>query len=223
MIDHTSVMWLNICTTHTNCIIQSDVMRIGLQIICILLLGFTAGAQKASKKAVVLINGTPYLADVTPDGNITTTYQRINSYFASSESTANMVSRLSKIAEPTDSQIVFFEKEEEPVPSYTKENKVAILTGAEQYIGFSPDRALLQKAGVDQIRKISESYRAKAISSINVTSYHIGNYRSKSLARNRGNAVKDLLNAFGVSSSSISTQTQQGTSDTKVNFIHVTF
>lgn len=196
-------------------------MRTSIQIVCIFLLGLTASAQEASKKAVVLINGTPYLVDVTPDGNITTTYQRINSYFASSESTASMVSRLSKIAEPTDSQIVFFEKEEEPVPSFTEENKVPIFTGAEQYIGFSPDRALLQKAGVDQIRKIAESYRAKTISSINVTSYHIGNYRSKSLSRNRANAVKDLLGAFGVSDASISTQTIEGSSDTKVDFVQV--
>ena len=198
-------------------------MRTGLQIILIFLLGFTAGAQEASKKAVVLINGTPYLVDVTPDGNITNTYQRINDYFSTSESDASIVSRLSKTAVPSNNEIVFFEKEEEPVPSFTEENKAPILTGAEQYIGFSPDRALLQKAGVDQIRKIADSYRTKTISTINITSYHIGNYRSKSLARNRADAVKDLLHAFGVSNKNISTQTLLGSMETKVDFVHLTF
>lgn len=198
-------------------------MRTGLQVIFILFLGLTAVAQEASKKAVVLINGTPYLVDITPDGNITNTYQRINDYFSTPESDASIVSRLSKTAVPTNSKIVFFEKEEEPIPSFSEENKAPILTGAEQYIGFSPDRALLQKAGVDQIRKIADGYRTSTINSINVISYHIGNYRSKSLARNRADAIKDLLNAFGVSNSKISTQTVQGGADTKVDFVHVTF
>lgn len=198
-------------------------MKVGIQVICIFLLGFTAGAQEVSKKAVVLINATPYLVDVTPDGNITTTYQRINDYFSTSESDASLVSRLSKIAEPTDIKIAFFEKEEEPVPSFTKENQVPINISAEQYIGFSPNRALLQKKGVDQIRKIADGFRSKAIIAINITSYHIDNYRSRSLARNRAEAIKDLLNAFGVSKSNVSTQSIQGGSDTKVDFVHLTF
>ena len=205
------------------CIRQSDIMKVGIQIICIFLFVFTASAQKASKKAVVLINGTPYLVDVTPKGNITNTYQRINDYFSTSESDANMISRLSKIAEPTDIKIAFFEKEEEPVPSFTAENKVPINISAEQYIGYSPGRALLQKEGVDQIRKIAKAYRAKTISSIRITSYYLDTYRSRSLAQNRAEAIEDLLSAFGVTKSKISIQTLQGGSDTKIDFVHVTF
>ncbi len=202
---------------------QSEIMKVVIQIFSIFFLTYVADAQEVSKKAVVLINSTPYLVDVTPNGDITATYQRINNYFATAESDAILVSRLSKIAEPTDIKIAFFEKEAEPIPSFTEENKVPISISAEQYIGFSPDRALLQKTGVDQIRKIADSYRSKTINKISVTSYHIDNYRSRSLARNRAKAIKDLLSAFGVSKSQISTESVQGASNTKVDFVHLTF
>jgi len=186
-------------------------------------LSVSVGAQNTSKKAVVLINGKAFLVDVTPKGNITTTYQRIDNYFSTSESHDLLVDRLSKTAEPTDSKIVFFEKENEPIPSFSEENKVNIDIGTQQYIGFSPERALLQKAGVDQIRKVAKSYRSRRISNINITSYHADNYRSRSLARNRVQAIKDLLHAFGVALSSISTQTLLGNADTKVDFVNISF
>ncbi|MEL6122893.1 MAG: hypothetical protein AAFR14_04165 [Bacteroidota bacterium] len=177
-----------------------------------------------TKKAIVLINGTAYLVDVNESGNIINTYQRIENYFSTSESHESLLARLSDGAVSDDgSKIVFYEKEVEPIPSYTIENKQPVETGTAQYLGFSPKRALLQTEAVQQIRKISESYQAGTISSIMIESYHRDDYRSRALARNRAAAIRDLLSAFGTDVSIISTMTPYALPDTKYDFVKVSF
>lgn len=175
-------------------------------------------------KAIVLINGEAYLVDVTPNGNIVTTYQKINNYFKSSESHQSILTRLSG-GKPSanGNSIVFYEKESEPVPTYSEENKTPISSGSAQYLGFSPRRALLQKAAVDQIRKIADQHRAGTISAINISSYHQDTYESRALARNRNQAVRDLLHAFGTPLSAISEEMPFGGTGVKSDYVRVQF
>ena len=189
----------------------------------LLLYGTTCLAQDEPFKAIVLINGVAYLVDVTPKGDITTTYQKVENYFQSQESHASIMRRMLKDPQPQGEGIAFYDKEVEPVPSFTDENKRPIDVGNDQFIGFSPGRALLLKIAVDQIRKIGNSYRNKDISSISITSFYNDNYRSRSLARNRAKAINDLLIAFGVSQNQIFTNSILGGPDAKVDFVNIGF
>ena len=175
-------------------------------------------------RAVVLINGDAFLVDVKQNGDIVKMYTEVEDYFTSSESHNSIVSRLSgsqpkEVATP----IVFYEKEEEPVVSFTAENADPIAIGNQHYLGFTPGRALLLKKAVDQIRNISKAYRAGTISTIAITSYSAGTYRSRSLSRNRANAIRDLLGAFGVNKSIVSTSSVEGDASTKIDFVRLTF
>jgi len=159
-----------------------------------------ASAQ-SSVRTVVLINGEPYLAEVSTNGDILQRYQKVDNYFSTKESHGSIVSRLSKQAQPTGEPIVLFEKEAEPVPSYTEENKAPILTGESQYIGFSPDKAILTKSAVD----------------------HVDSYRSRSLARNRARGIKELLGAFGTTRNKVNFEIRDASFGTKVDFVQVVF
>lgn len=213
--------WLNICSSTRNITITA--MNRWILFLITSIMGLSVHAQEAPIKAVVLINGAAHLVDVSRDGNISNVYQRIDNYFTTKEGHASIVKRLSKDAQPDGSQIAFFNKEEEPLPSFTEENKLPVKIDGQQYIGFSPGRALLQKAGVDQIRKIAKGYRNGGISAIRIDSYYEDNYRSKSLARNRAQAIKDLLQAFGMPEVNIATSTAQGSIEVKVDFVQLSF
>ncbi len=175
-------------------------------------------------KAIVLINGEAYLVDVTAKGNIITTYQKIENYFRTNESHNSLLTRLSNGAVSDDAKtIVFYEKETEPIKSYSIENNTPIITGNAQYIGFSPRRAILKDAAVNQVRKIAKGYEQGIILNIQVTSYHKDSYVSRALARNRAKAITDLLHAFGVPKSIIKSASPYGGKETKDNFVNVSF
>lgn len=180
-------------------------------------------AQDDSIKAIVLINGRAHLVDVMPNGDITTVYQEITNYFASSESHTSIMRRLIPGARSESGNIVFYEKEAEPIPSFTEENRRPVEIGNEQYIGFSPGKALLLKPAVDQIRKIANAYKASDIKTISIASFYRDNYRSRSLARNRAQAITDLLVAFGVRKTVISSNQFEALQDTKVDFVQLSF
>lgn len=180
-------------------------------------------SQDSTIRTIVLINGEPFLVDVLPNGDITAQYQKVDNYFSSSESHDNILARETKKDSQPSSSLVFFENEEEPVVPFTEENLAPILPGNEQYIGFSPGKAILQKAAVDQIRKISKEQRGGLFRLIGIRSYNRNNFRSRALSRNRAKAIKDLLIAFGVPENQIASQTLEGTSETKVDFVQVSF
>jgi len=188
-----------------------------------ILITHLVNGQEDSFKEVILINGTAYLAELTPKGDILQTYQKIDNYFSSTESHKNLVTRLSRNPEPSGISIILYESEQEPIPSFTAENKKPVTTENDQYIGFSPDRALLLKAAVDQIRRIAKSHRDGGIALTSITSYHIDDYRSRSLARNRAKAIKDLLHAFGVKKDVVSFSLDTVSPDTKVDFVRLSF
>ena len=180
-------------------------------------------SQAESQKAIVLINGSPYLVDVTEKGNILTIYQEVQNFFTSSASPKSLLASASANAVKQSGGFVFFENEEEPVPSFSVENEQPITYGNDQYIGFSPERALLLKKAVDQIRRISEAVGDGTIRQIKITSFHKDTFRSRSLARNRASAIKDLLGAFGVSNAIIDVVQNKGEEGTKFDFVEVSF
>ena len=194
-----------------------------LSVLLLAFLSICGRAQDDVMKAIVLINGDAFLVDVLENGDITTIYQEVKNYFKSGESHESMMRRLVPGARSKEGNLVFYEKEAEPVPSFTKENKRKIVTGNQQYIGFSPNKALLLKPAVDQIRKIAEAYTSSSIQVIDISSYHDNSYRTKALARNRAKAIKDLLVAFGVKPSAIGTSEFAGGKDTKIDFVQLQF
>jgi len=180
-------------------------------------------AQSSQVRTVVLINGVPYMVDISPRGDILQRYQRVDDYFTAKESHESIVPRLSQEPTITGSSIVLYEKEEEPIPSFTEENKLPILSGASQYIGFSPDKAVLTKAAVDQIRTIADQHQEGQINNIQIVSYHVDSYRSRSIARNRARGIKELLGAFGTSRDKVGFEIRDASVGTKVDFVVVTF
>ncbi len=194
-----------------------------MMMIAFLISGAYLNAQEDPVRTIVLINGNAHLVDVAVNGDLVAIYQRVEGLFTSGESTTSIIDRLSKDQPAPSGQIVFFEKEEEPIPSFSEENKQPIITGSSQYIGFSPERALLLNTAVDQIRKIADQFEVGVVQSITVISYHLDNYRSRSLARNRAKAIKDLLMAFGVNGLNISTLTSAVSPDSKLDFVQVKF
>lgn len=212
-----SIFELQASRLKTICMIRSVLL------VFFMVIGSVSKGQETPIRTIVLINGKPFMADLTEKGDLIEIFQKVDNYFTTRESHNAMVTRLSKIATPQASQIVFFEKEEEPVLSFSAENTRPITYGNSQYIGFSPGRALLLKAAVDQIRRISDSYRKGEIQSISVTSFQNPSFRSRSLARNRAKAIRDLLGSFGVPNSVVQTQNIKVTPDAKVDFVQVKF
>jgi len=194
-----------------------------LAILLLLTCALAIQAQAQQIRTVVLINGVPYMADVSSNGDILQRYQKIDDYFTAPESHTSIVSRLSKTSEVTGPSIVLFEKQEEPTPSYTEENKAPILEGTSQYLGFSPQKAILTKTAVDQIRKIAEEYQAGLIGKIEILSYHHDNYRSRAIARNRARGIKELLVAFGTPYPNVDFDIRDASAGTKLDFVRVTF
>lgn len=180
-------------------------------------------SQSSTVRTVVLIDGIPYLADISTSGDILQQYQRIDDYFTTRESHNSIVSKLSERPEPTGESIVLFEKEKDPQPSFTQENKAPILTGESQYLGFSPDKAILTKSAVDQIRKIADQHPDGQIDNIFIVSYHIDSYRSRAIARNRARGIQELLVAFGAPRSQIDYEIRDASVGTKVDFVQVSF
>lgn len=176
-----------------------------------------------ASKSIVLINGAAQLVDLQSDGTIVAIYQAIPDYFTSSESHEQILARVSGKPVKASEGIVFYEKEEEPVPSFTEENKRPILTGASQFVGFSPGRAILTAGAVDQLRTIAKAFQAGSIADIAISSYHRDNYRSRSIARNRADAIRDLLGAFGVNKGIVSIAIPYGGPDVKVDFVRLEF
>ena len=192
-------------------------------IILLIFWSFALDAQTELIRTIVLINGLPYMVDVTEEGDILEIYQNVPEYFSSTSGHENLVQQYSKDLKPQIASITFFEKQEEPVPSFSEENSQPIILGNNQYIGFSPERAILLAAAVDQIRLISESFQRGEIRNISITSYHIDTYRSRSLARNRASAIKGLLEAFGMPKSLITARNIDVTPDAKLDFLKVEF
>ena len=182
-------------------------------------------AQSSPKTitTVVLINGDPVLVDLTEKGDITAIYQSIPEYFTTPKSHESIVAQASAVKPTSRGTLTAYSKETEPTPSYTVENTQPITAGADQYIGFSPIRALLLDNAVIQIRKISRSLRSGEISQVAITSYHNEDFRSKALSRNRADAIKDLLIAFGASASSISISSTPRGPDAKIDYVRLTF
>lgn len=191
----------------------------------IILIMFSSGltAQDDPIRTVVLINGVPFLADVSTEGDILHRYQQVDNYFTTKESHRSIVSRLSDSPEISGDPIAVFPKQEEPIPSFTEENKAPILSGEAQYIGFSPDKAILTKSAVDQIRKIADQYQAGQIGDILIISYHLDNYRARSLARNRARGIKELLSAFGTPREKVDFEIRDVSIGTKIDFVQVQF
>lgn len=192
-------------------------------ILFFLIYSFSANGQEELQKAIVLINGTAHLVDVSRNGDIVEIYQSIENYFTTQESHKSILTRLSKDPNASGKEIVLFEQEREPVPTFKNENTKPVEVGNDQYIEFSPGRALLRKLGVDQVRRITKNYQSGSIRKIDIVSYHDGTFRSKALARNRASAIQDLMIAFGVSKSDIGKSNTQGSKDTKLDYLRVSF
>ncbi len=182
-----------------------------------------AWSQSSTVRSVVLIDGIPFLADISSSGDILQKFQRIDDYFSTQESHNSIVSRLSESPQPAGESIVLFEKQKEPVPTFTEENKAPILTGENQYLGFSPDKAILTKSAVDQIRKIADQHQEGQINDIFIISYHLDSYRSRAIARNRARGVKELLGAFGTPRGQVDFEIRDASIGTKIDFVQVSF
>jgi len=180
-------------------------------------------SQSESRKSIALINGVAHLVDVAPNGDLLEIYQSIDNYFTSPESHQQILKKLVSNAVPQGRSIVLFEEEEEFQPSFTKENKEPVKVGNEQYVAFSPDKAILQKAAVDQIRKIARDYKAGGVNNITINSFAKDSYRSRALSRNRAKAIQDLLVAFGVSKRYVSSKSVPGDKETKIDYVQVLF
>lgn len=182
-----------------------------------------ASSQSESRKSIALINGVAHLVDVAPNGDLLEIFQSIDDYFTSPESHQQILKKLVSNAVPQGKSIVLFEEEKEFEPSFTKENKEPVKVGNEQYVAFSPDKAILQKPAVDQIRKIAQNYRTGGVNTIIINSFAKDSYRSRSLSRNRAKAIHDLLVAFGVSRRIISSKSVTGSNGTKIDFVQISF
>lgn len=180
-------------------------------------------SQSESSKSIALINGVAHLVEVAPNGDLLEIYQSIDDYFTSPESHQEILRKLSPGAVSQGKSIILFEDEQEFIPSFTKENKEPVKVGNEQYVAFSPDKAILQKPAVDQIRKIARNFKAGGVKNITINSFAKDSYRSRALSRNRAKAIQDLLVAFGVSNKIINSNSVPGGIGTKIDFVQILF
>ena len=139
---------------------------------------------------IILINGEPYLVELSEDAHIVSVIQPVPYYFSS---------------ELTHEEIVADLKNQLKLKKLGAfaNTDVNVLDNAE-FVEFMPDRALLDKIAVDRIRRIAEDFANGSISHIQLSILYQNTSSSQLLTDNRITSVKDMLVDFGVDGNAIS-------------------
>ena len=177
-------------------------------------------------RSIILINGEPFIADISVNGSIVAKYQNVPDYFTNNLDDQQIIARAEKKGLLAGGSIELYADnlEDDKIPDINSFKKLsADPADKKQYIAFSRGRAILNRVSVDQIRAISDAYTAKKISSITINAYHKDTEESRILASNRGNAISRLLNTFGVDNNDIQVNMPYGADGDQLYFVYLSF
>lgn len=182
-------------------------------------------AQKVIR-SIILINGEPYIADLTSNGSVLDRYQKVPEYFTSQLNDEQIIAMAEKKGLISEGTIELYAEslDSEDIPSLSEfRPDIESITASKQYIAFTRNRAILNQKAVDQIRAISDAYQAGNLSSVIINAYHMDTESSRILARNRGNAITDLLITFGMPQSNIEINMPYGNQDDQLYYVYLSF
>lgn len=178
-------------------------------ILTILFLALNISAIVTSP-TIILINGVPYLVELDDDTNITSVLLSVPYYFQSEMSHEEIVATLRQ------------QLSTDPKKSMTQYEDIFVLDNVE-FIEFIPKRALLDKIAVDRIRKIAVDYCNGNLSHIALNVQYADTQKSSILSENRINSVKDLLVAFGVDDTAISSVSSLNKEDDMNPYVRIEY
>ena len=190
----------------------------------LLLFAFHLHAQNPSK-AIVLINGQPFVVELMSDGSIFKKYQGVPKYFSMTSTDEAIIDQLSKqgLIEDSDFSVL---RDTEETPQFgagpAKIDGIDVLND-QQYISFSLQRAILNRDAVNQVRAIADAYQEGRFARVFINAYHTDSERSRRLARNRANAIADLMETFGVNPSAINVNLPVTLNENALSFVNVAF
>lgn len=180
-----------------------------------------------NKRAIILINGTAYVADLAPNGSILHRYQSVPDYFSNGATDQQIIAKAESQGLNSDGSLELYAEslDSELVPDIQTFRRVEdyLAEGESQYIAFSRDRALLNQKAVDQVRSIADAFVAGRLSRLTIRSFHHDTTKSRTLANNRSKALFDLLTTFGMSASAIDIETPYGAEDDQLYYVYLTF
>ncbi len=169
-------------------------------------------------KAIVLINGDPFIVDLAGNGSILVRYQRVPDYFSSTTSDLAIIDQYSRQGLIAEQGLDFYREQIDSPSAATTE----VMTG-EQYIEFSQNRAVLNREAVDQVRAISDAFQEGRFRTVTIVSYHHDTLGSRTLAQNRSKAIADLLNTFGVPLENIIIELPYNARGSDISFVNLRF
>jgi len=188
-------------------------------------LGLISTSAQQPFKAIVLINGAPFLVDLAYDGSIAHKFQNVPNYFTQSTTDKEIISQLANQGLIEDDDFSVFQR---PTASTTLTSKPDYVDGVtifrdRQFISFSLQRAVLNREAVTQVRAIADAYQEKRFEKVMINAYHIDTPESRILARNRANAIADLMETFGVSPGSINVNLPVTLRENNLSFVNISF
>jgi hypothetical protein len=177
-------------------------------------------------RSIVLINGEPFIADLSVNGSIVAKYQNVPDYFTNGLDDQQIIALAEKKGLISGGSLELYTDnlDDDKIPDIsTFKNISTEPSNNKQYIAFSRGRAILNRVSVDQIRAISDAYTENKISSITINAYHKDTEESRILAANRGNAISRLLSTFGVNSNDIQVNMPYGADGDQLYFVYLSF
>ena len=194
-------------------------MRFVITIAFIFFSALTAFSQQ-SQRAIILINGIAYVADLSPNGSVIAFYQSLPDYFKSRDSDESFIARIEQQGLTEGGSLDLYADQDDPLQSNFA--RVEEYSGDEkQYIAFTRGRAILSKDAVNQIKSLANAYRSNDITEVIINAYHDNSQRQKRLALNRSKAIKDLLGAYGVPYSQIQRNAPYGDEGDQLYFVYL--
>lgn len=192
--------------------------------LALLVFAFHLYAQNPTK-AIVLINGQPFVVELMSDGTILKKYQGVPKYFSMAATDEAIIDQLSKQGLIEDSDFSVF-RDTDSVPEFgegpAEIDGIDVLRD-QQFISFSLQRAILNRDAVDQVRTIANAYQEGRFSRVFINAYHTDTERSRRLATNRANAIADLMETFGVKPSAINVNLPVTLNESSLSFVNVGF
>lgn len=177
-------------------------------------------------RSIILINGEPYIADLTVNGSVVDRYQKVPDYFNSNLKDEQIIAIAEKKGLISEGNIELYadKLDNDDIPSLNSfRPSFDDISDNKQYIAFSRNRAILNQQAVDQIRNISDAYQSGKVSKVTVNAYHFDTEASRILARNRGNAITDLLVTFGLPETNIEVNMPYGKEDDQLYYVYLSF
>lgn len=193
----------------------------------VLLFAYAASSYaQGTVRSIILVNGEPFIADLTVNGSVVAKYQKVPDYFTNGLDDKAIIANAERQGLKSEGSIELYADnlDDAPIPALSEFRSISDDNiDSKQYVAFSRGRAILNRQSVDQIRAISDAYQTGQISEVVINAYHNDTEQSRILAKNRGKAISDLMTTFGMSPTSIQVNMPYGSESDQLYYVYLSF